>query len=201
MIGSDNLVEGEGCLVSAAADSWIVAVSATAGDALFSSVETTFDRVVFLFPFVFEFGESLGERQVALANVSSARAFSVSASDGFDSVFLEKLESVTDLFANAASFAVVFVLETVVALLEVLAALVNVVLWFAVSATSDVVGSFWQAVASVVAVSAKLLLFLEPKNDNFQLSKFSRLDFGDETRLFSTAEIEDQLVEFISSSV
>ena len=201
MISSDDLVEGESCLVSAAANSWIVAVSIVVELALLSSFKASFDGVIFLVPGVFEFRETLSKGQIALANVSSTRPFFVGTLDGLDSVIIKKSESVADFFADAASFAVVFGLETVVALLEVLAASVNVVHWFAVSATSDVVRSFWQAVASIVAVSAKFLLFLEPENNNFQLSEFSRLDFGDETRFFSATEIEDQLIEFVSSSV
>ena len=199
---SDDLVEREGRLVSAAAHDGVYGMIRAWNVAGSFAVEIAFDGMVLLVPLRLVFGESLGERQVALADVVSARVGLVGALDVLASIGVgDQVEPVADVFACAAALAVVLLLEAVVTLLEVLASSVDVVSRLSVSAARDVVRSFGQAVAAVVAVATELLLLLQPEDHDLQLAEFASLDFGDDTRTFAAAKVEDQLVDFVRSSV
>ena len=153
-------------------------------------------------PGLFVFRESLCERQIALANVVSARVGFVGADNVLRSVVVgEQIEPVADVFADTVSLAIVLGFEAVVALLKILASSIDVVSRLAVSAACDVVGSLGQAVAAVVAISPEFLLLLKPEHDNLELAEFARFDFRNESGLFSAAEVEDQLVNFVGCSV
>ena len=164
--------------------------------------ESALDGVVLFVPGLFVFRESLCKRQIALANVVSARAGLVGADNVLRSVVVgEQIEPVADVFADTVSLAIVLGFEAVVALLEILASSIDVVSWLAVSAACEVVGSLRQAVAAVVAISSEFLLLLKPKHDDLELTELAGFDFRDESGLFSAAEVEDQLVNFVGCSV
>jgi hypothetical protein len=153
-------------------------------------------------PGLFVFREALCERQIALANVVSARVGFVGTDNVLGSVVVgEQIEPVADVFADTVSLAIVLGFEAVVALLEVLASSIDVVSRLAVSAACDVVGSLGQAVAAVVAISPEFLLLLKPEHDNLELAELAGFNFRDESGLFSAAEVEDQLVNFVGCSV
>ena len=158
--------------------------------------------MVLLVPGLFVFREALCERQIALANIVSARAGLVGAYNVLGSVVVgEQIEPVANVFADTVSLAVVLGFEAVVALLEILASAIDVVSRLAVSAACDVVGSLGQAVAAVVAISPEFLLLLKPEHDDLELAELAGFDFRDESGLFSAAEVEDQLVNFVGCSV
>ena len=100
-----------------------------------------------LVPLALIFRESFGELKIALANVSSAWAGSVGALDVLRAIVVfDEIKSVSELLAFAALGVIaVLLVQASVALLEILAGLVDVVLWLAVSARCEVVRTFWKA--------------------------------------------------------
>jgi len=133
-----------------------------------------------LVPLALIFSECFGELKITFANASSAGANSVGALDILGAVVVgEEIESVAEFLASAAlgGIAELFV-QASVALLEVLAGSIDVVLRLAVAALCDIVGTFWKAVATVVAVSSEFLFLLEPEDDNFELAEFSHAQFA-----------------------
>jgi len=154
-----------------------------------------------LVPLTLIFRESLGELKIALADGSSARAESVSALDVLSAIVVfDEIKSVAELLAGTAlgSIAVLFV-QASVALLEVLARSIDVILWSAVAALCDVVGTFWKAVATVVAVSSEFLFLLEPEDDDLELAEFSqaKLARSSDTFLAFAHQIHYHLVDLI----
>ena len=100
-----------------------------------------------LVPLALIFSECFGELKITFANASSAGANSVGALDILGAIVVgEEIESVAELLASAAlgGIAELFV-QASVALLEVLAGSIDVVLGLAVAALCDVVGTFWKA--------------------------------------------------------
>jgi len=171
---SSWLIKWEGCFVAAALDDWVVLGNTSV--AIVVTDESTLCRVKRLVPLLLVLGKSSYKLKIALANIVSARAGSVGACDVFAAICVgDQIESVADFFALAASLAVVFFDEASVALLEVETGSVDVVHWSTVAARCDVVRTFWKAVAPVVAISSKLLLLLEPKNDDLELSEFANV--------------------------
>ena len=100
-----------------------------------------------LVPLALIFWESFGELKIALANVSSAWAGSVGALNVLSAIVVcDEIKSVAELLAGAALIILaVLLVQASVALLEVLAGLVDVVLWLAVSTRCEVVRTFWKA--------------------------------------------------------
>jgi len=178
LVCSSRLVEGEGGLVTAALEDWVSAPSVNFAGTF--SVKSTLDRMEALVPLALIFSECFGELKITFANASSAGANSVGALDILGAVVVgEEIESVAEFLASAAlgGIAELFV-QASVALLEVLAGSIDVVLRLAVAALCDIVGTFWKAVATVVAVSSEFLFLLEPEDDNFELAEFSHAQFA-----------------------
>jgi len=201
LIISSRLVEGEGGLVTAAFEDW--AASAVFGlIAPFLSVKTALKGMKTLVPFTLIFREISCEPSVALANVSSAGAFSVGALDILGAVRVgEEPESVAQVFPFAALFSIaVLLVQASVALLELLAGSIDFVNWLAVAARCKVVRAFWETEATVVAVSAEFSLILEPENDDLELPESSHADFVHwaHSGLFTALQIHDQLVDFVN---
>ena len=104
------------------------------------------DGVEALVPLTLIFRESSGELEITLADASSARAESVGALDVFAAIVVgDEVKSVPELFTSASSADItVFFVKASVALLEVLARSIDVILGLSVSTGSDVVGAFWK---------------------------------------------------------
>ena len=129
----------------------------------------------------------------------------------------DEVESVSELLASAALVRIseLFV-EASVALLEVSAGSIDVVLGLAVSALCDVVGAFWKTTkkrkeeemkcelpeAAVVAVSSEKLFLLEPEDDDLELAEFSHAEFvhWSKSESFASLEVHDQLVDLVNGS-
>jgi len=115
----------------------------------------------------------------------------------------DEVESVSELLASAALVRIseLFV-EASVALLEVSAGSIDVVLGLAVSALCDVVGAFWKTEAAVVAVSSEKLFLLEPEDDDLELAEFSHAEFvhWSKSEPFASLEVHDQLVDLVNGS-
>lgn len=200
LIISSRLVKGEGGLVTAAFEDR--AASAVFGlIAPFLSFEAALEGMKTLVPLTLIFREISCEPSVALANVSSAGAYSVRALDILGAVLVgEKPESVAQVFSFAALFSIaVFLVQASVTLLEFLARSINFVQWLAVAARCKVVRAFWKTEATVVAVSAEFSLVLEPEDDDLELPEPSHADFVHwaHSGLFTSLQIHDQLVDFV----
>jgi len=201
LVFSSRLVKWEGIFVAAALDNWVVLGDASV--AVLVALESALCGMKRLVPFLLVFGESARELQIALADVVSARAGRVGARDVLAAVRVgDQIESVADFFALAASFAVVFFDQTSVALLEVEAGSVDVVHRSTVAAGSDVVRTFWETVATVVAISSKLLLLLEPEDDDLELSEFAHVHLrswlAQESLAFAAHQIHDHLFQLVN---
>jgi hypothetical protein len=167
-----------------------------------------------LVPLTLIFRESLGELEIALADGSSARAESAGALNVLRAIVVcDEVESVAKLLAGATlgSIAELFV-QASVALLEVLARSIDVILGLAVAALCDVVGTFWKArernkdvilskksspVAAVVAVSSEFLFLLEPEDDDLELTEFSQAKFAGSSDTFLAHQIHYHLVDLV----
>lgn len=203
LICSSGSVEGEGGLVTTALDDWVATTDWFHAGSL--SVETSLDGMEAFVPLTLIFRESSGELEITLADASSARAESVGALDVFGAIIVgDEVESVAEFFTGASSADIaVFFVEASVALLEVLARSIDVILGLSVSTGSDVVRAFWKTVATVVAVSSEKLFLLEPEDDDLELSEFSHGEFVHSSKSFQLStvhEVHDELIDFVNAT-
>lgn len=200
---SSWLVKWEGRFIAAALDDWVVLANTSV--AVVVTDKSALCGVKRLIPLLLVLGKSSRKLKIALANVVSTRAGCVGALDVSAAIGVDdQIEFVADFFALAASLAAVFFDEASVALFEVEAGSVDVVHGSTVAASCDVVRTFWKAVASVVAISSKQLLLLEPENDDLELSEFANFHLrswlGQESLAIGAHQIHDHLFELVNCS-
>ena len=92
----------------------------------------------------------------------------------FLKIFLKLFWSIPDSLSSS----VMFIKQAAITLLEIETSSVNSIQRFAISTSGDIVRTLWKTVATVVAKSAKSLIFLKPQNQDFEISEFSSLLFS-----------------------
>merc|ERR1711935_782780 len=173
-------VKWKGEFIAAALFDWIVSTSCS--EAVLIPVETASIGVKVNIPIGLIKTKLLGQLTVTLAHVSATSSHSIGALNGFlaCSVFRDQIKRVANFFANALAtfghgYGATLFNQTVVTLFEVETSPINRIQRSSIAPRGNVVTSFWQAVASVVAITTELIGDLKPQNENFQVSELSSL--------------------------